>query len=108
MLRAFFALMIGFACVQNASAQFGDCATTGADNSIFIIQDATVNGSSLASGSKIALYNAGGDRCGGFAVWENSTLSLTVWEDDGSNEGLQVGESLQFKVWDDGTIYDGN
>lgn len=59
----------------------------------------TLDGTTLATGDEIGMFNQNGD-CVGAVVWENAATYITAWGVDGSTPGYQAGESLMYRVWD--------
>ncbi len=73
------------------------------DSYSIVIDDATLNGSTLSNGDEIGVFTPA-DLCVGASVWDGSTpLALTAWIDDSQTQetdGYQSGEAMIFKIWE--------
>jgi len=76
------------------------------DSYSIVIDDATLNGSTLSNGDEIGVFTPA-DLCVGASVWDGSTpLALTAWADDSQTQetdGYQSGEAMTFKIWEQST-----
>lgn len=77
---------------------------TGSDATILIATSASpsINGEPLSDGDEIAVFSPGG-LLTGMAVWNESSVSVTVWGDNIMTEpvdGLKEGEVMSFSIWD--------
>ncbi len=105
--RTIFGLLMAAIISPGASAKspYVECAArTGQNATVFIQADVspTINGVLLDSEDEIIVVDQNGN-CAGKAVWTGETASITVWGDDEMTEtvdGLQLGESLRFIVYD--------
>jgi hypothetical protein len=77
--------------------------TTTDESYSIVINAATLDGISLATGDEIGLFTPAG-LCVGASIWTGSVpLALVAWKDDtqtGTIDGYQVGEVMHFRVWD--------
>ena len=97
------------ACTVPSEAQppshFSECTTRTASNATVVVPtEATISmgNDSIAPGDEIAVFNAA-NRCVGAATWTGENIALTVWgagEFTEDEEGLQTGERMNFRIWD--------
>ncbi|MFQ6112966.1 MAG: T9SS type A sorting domain-containing protein [bacterium] len=77
-------------------------ANTGDSYSI-VVDNATLDGSALASGDEIGVFTPAG-LCVGASVWTGTTpLALVAWADDSQTptvDGYVTGEKMSFRIWD--------
>ena len=74
------------------------------DSYAIVIQDAQIDGQSLAVNDEIGVFTPAG-LCVGASVWTDSIpLGLTAWADDSQTpeivDGYVMGEQMSFRIWD--------
>ena len=85
--------------VENSADYFAKVTPTG--NNMQIVIPENVLNQDIELGAEIAAYNSNGLLVGS-TVYSNPTTVLTIWGDDATTrtiDGLQVDESIVFKVW---------
>ena len=40
------------------------------------------------------------EKCGGYVVWQGSTIALAAWGEQSGNDGFTSGEEFKWKIWD--------
>ncbi len=84
---------------------FNSCVRlTGNNASIVIPNSVTIVGNlTLEPGDEIAIFAPDGLICAGTTPWDGNNIAITAWGDDTQTDaidGLQVGEEMQFRIWD--------
>jgi len=66
---------------------------------LIIACEPLVDGNTLRDGDYLGIFNDSG-RCFGLARWKDTTeLRITVYGEDGTNDGFRTGEKLNVKLW---------
>lgn len=91
--------------VDPAGPYFSQCVSRTGGNATFGVPTGMIfeGPFQLQKGDEIAIFSSDGAVCGGSAVWDGSSLAITVWSDDPQTEerdGLAPGDPMQFRIWD--------
>ena len=89
------------------TTHFVDCAfRTGGNATIGIPLNINLEGGlTLEPGDEIAIFTSNGAVCAGTGVWTGNNIAITAWGDSSETEdtidGLQEGEEMHFRIWDE-------
>ena len=83
------------------------------DNHTILISDTipkTIDGINIDTNDFIGVFydSLGVEKCGGYIIWQGSTIALAAWGEVNGNDGFVVGDEFLWKIWDssEGTEHD--